>query len=208
MVDGDKIETAITLIAENSSISSVVSIETQVEAAASCLWSRAWAEPALPRITEGASLEFYIQVNDVYNLPVGYTRSNIELEQNGVVLSRAMPAVGGNSSLGEEVVVVPVDVMHRSGAHLFRIILKSGWNHEIGSQADCVLLEHRIDIIEGTWPATAVSTNTAAIIGATAGAVAVVVAFCCICFYKWASLKCLQSVIPGMGVSSRTVLFS
>jgi hypothetical protein len=53
-----------------------------------------------------------------------------------------------------------------------------------------------------------VITGVAAIIlGVVAGAVAVVGALCCACFCKWGRVKCMQSVIPGMGPSSRTVLF-
>jgi hypothetical protein len=53
-----------------------------------------------------------------------------------------------------------------------------------------------------------ISAGVAAIIfGVVAGVVAVVGALCCVCFCKWGRVKCMQSVIPGMGVSSRTVLF-
>jgi hypothetical protein len=97
----------------------------------------------------------------------------------------------------------PTELMQRSSAHRFRVILKGGWNHSSpGTSADCVLLDHTIHIEEA--PADTISPTTVAIItGVAAGSAA----FGGVCFVKCGHAKCLQSVIPGMGVSSRTVLF-
>jgi hypothetical protein len=204
VADGDTVETTVQLGGDTSSAASVI---TTVEALGSCLWSRASAEPAVNRVPAGAFLQFRIRVHDVDDLPVRYTHSDIQLEVDGVVLNRAT-SIGENGTWAEQVVASPPEVMQQIGAHLFRIVLSSGWNHETGSQADCVLLEHRVDIEEARAGTDIWNTKTAIIVaGVVFGVVAVVGALGCVCLCKWGHVKCLQSVIPGMGVSSRTVLF-
>jgi hypothetical protein len=208
VTDGDTVETVLQLSGPSSS---TITITATIEAPGSCQWTRAWAEPALTRLPAQSSLRFHIRVNDVDNFPIERTRSNIELHSDGGFLSYAAPAIEGGT-WEEQVVGAPSEIMYESGTHRFQIILKGGWNHSAtddnGTRADCMLLEHMIEIEETRTSNLPEDYQSRAIItGVAAGTAAVVAAFGCFCLCKCGHAKCLQSVIPGMGVSSRTVLF-
>ena len=204
--DGDTVETTIT---SALSPDESVKITTEVQAIGSCQFSQAWADPASPRMPAMAALRFVIEIKDVDDLPVAYTLPFVQLrvdsrleDKDGVhVTAAAEPK--GNSSI-YLVADTPDLVMRSAGEHVMRIYLRQGWDHPSGSRVDCMLLEHRVEVQEmPSWG----STNEAAVIGIAAGISFVVFLGCCFVGCKWGHVKCMQSVLPGIGFSSRTVLF-
>ena len=166
-------------------------------------------EPALPRLPLLASLRFHVEINDVDNLRVTHTLPSVELQVDSHlggagahVMAAAEPV--GNSSV-ELVAYTPDAVMRQSGPHGMRIYLRHGWDHQRGLRADCILLEHMVEVegVDSNWA----TTNAASAIGISAGISFVVLLVCCFFGYKWGHTKCLQTVLPGIGLSSRTVLF-
>jgi hypothetical protein len=207
VADGDTVETVLT-VQGDSNDSSGASISSKVLAVGSCQWSKAWAEPSFSRLPSLARLRFRIQITDVDDLPVLENVPSVHLvidAPDGETYGDSVTAASiGNSSV-ELIAYTPDEVMRQTGPHVMRIYLRQGWDHKRGARADCMLLEHRIEV----EPEAVQSSSVAAAIvgGIAAGISFALLAVCCFFGYKWAHIKCLQTVLPGIGFSSRTVLF-
>jgi hypothetical protein len=213
VADGDTVETVLTVQGDsNDSDSSGASISSEVLAVGSCQWSKAWAEPSFSRLPPLARLRFRIQIADVDNLPVFRNVPSVLLvadapygETYGDSVTAASIANSSVEAAAELIAYTPDEVMRQTGPHVMRIYLRQGWDHKRGARADCMLLEHRIEVEP---EAVQSSSVPAAIVGGIAAGISfALLAFCCFFGYKWAHIKCLQTVLPGIGFSSRTVLF-
>jgi hypothetical protein len=167
--DGDVITTVVQLAsAKESHLRSEVRVVTQVQSLLSCLHTRATTrvEPDSESVAIASSIRVHVFASDVDNLPMGFTRADINLVFGG----RSVPVQWSRGS-NHYVAELPAELTSQPGLYTLVISANNALMNKTGSVESCELLHRAITVKEGlstTWILAGAGTTAVAIIGGLA----------------------------------------
>jgi hypothetical protein len=172
--DGDVITTVVQLVSVGSTpslnnLSSAVHVSTQVQSLLSCRRTQVRSEPDSEHVSSSTPIRVQVFANDVDNLPVSFTRAEINLGFGG----RNFP-MQWSRGMNEYVAEVPAELTAQAGSYILTVSASNAWNETAGKATSCELLRRTIIVTEGLSTMWILAGAVGAAVVVTAGFVIVV----------------------------------